>query len=93
VSPRLRKLVLTAHVASSVGWLGAVAASLALAVAGLVSREAQVVRAAYLAMDSVGEGVLVPLALVSLAMGVTQSLGTEWAWERSPTCKADSRAR
>jgi hypothetical protein len=33
-------LALTAHVATSVGWLGAVAALLALAVAGLTDDEA-----------------------------------------------------
>jgi hypothetical protein len=49
--PRLRKFALTAHVTSSVGWLGAVAGFLALAVAGLTSQDAQMVRAAYLAMD------------------------------------------
>jgi hypothetical protein len=35
MTPRVRKLALTTHVTSSVGWLGAVAAFLALAVAGL----------------------------------------------------------
>ena len=34
MSPRLRKLALTAHVTFSVGWLGAVAAFLALSIAG-----------------------------------------------------------
>ena len=48
MTPRLRKLMLTAHVTSSVGWLGAVAVSFALAVAGLTSQDAQTVRGAYL---------------------------------------------
>jgi hypothetical protein len=74
----VRKLALTVHVVSSVGWLGAVAASLALATAGLAGEDAQVVRAAYLAMNSIGEGVLVPLALTSLLSGVVQALGTKW---------------
>ena len=39
MTPRLRKFALTAHVTSSVGWLGAVAGFLALAVAGLTSQE------------------------------------------------------
>jgi SNF family Na+-dependent transporter len=78
MSPRLRKFALTVHVAPSVGWLGAVAGSLALAIAGLISEDAQVVRAAYLAMNSIGEGVLVPLALASLVTGLVLSLGTEW---------------
>ena len=76
--PRLRKLVLTAHVSSSVGWLGAVAVFLALGVVGLTSRDAQLVRAVYLAMESAGWAVLVPLALASLLTGLIQSLGTKW---------------
>ena len=51
MTPRLRKFALTAHVTCSVGWLGAVAGFLALAVAGLTSQDAQMVRAAYLAME------------------------------------------
>jgi hypothetical protein len=35
LTPRLRKLALTAHVTASVGWLGAVIAFLALSVTGL----------------------------------------------------------
>jgi hypothetical protein len=50
MSPSLRKLALTAHVASSVGWLGAVASFLALAIVGLTSQNAQMVRGAYLVM-------------------------------------------
>jgi hypothetical protein len=78
LSPRLRKLALTAHVTSSVGWLGAVAAVLALAVAGLTSEDAETVRAAYLAMEVTGWFVIVPLAFASLATGLVQSLGTTW---------------
>ncbi|MGW7134145.1 hypothetical protein ACWGIA_38220 [Streptomyces bobili] len=76
--PRLRKLALTLHVTSSVGWLGAVAAFLALAVAGLTSGAAQTVRGAYLAMDVVGWYVIVPLSVACLLSGLVQSLGTEW---------------
>jgi hypothetical protein len=78
LTPSLRKLALTAHVASSVGWLGAVAGFLALAIAGLVSQDAQAVRAAYLAMDLTGRSVIVPLALASLLTGLVQALGTPW---------------
>ncbi|MFF8261317.1 hypothetical protein [Streptomyces virginiae] len=76
--PRLRKLTLTVHVTASVGWLGAVAAFLALAVAGLTSSSAPTVRGAYLAMDVVGWFVIVPLSVASLLTGVVQSLGTVW---------------
>jgi hypothetical protein len=78
MAPGLRKVVLAAHVVCSVGWLGAVAAFLCLAVAGLGSPREQMVRAAYLAMDSIGWYVIVPLCLASLATGLIQSLGTEW---------------
>ena len=78
MTPGLRKLALTAHVTSSVGWLGAVAGFLALAVAGLTSRDAQLVRSAYLAMELTGWYVLVPLCLASLMTGLVMSLGTPW---------------
>ena len=76
MSPGLRRFALTAHVVSSVGWLGAVAAFLALAVAGLTSQDAQLVRAVYLAAEPITWFVVVPLALASLLTGIVQSLGT-----------------
>ncbi len=78
MTPRLRKFALTAHVTFSVGWLGSVAGFLVLAVAGLTSQDAQMVRAAYLTMELTGWFVLVPLALASLLTGLVQSLGTTW---------------
>jgi hypothetical protein len=78
VSPRLRKLALTAHVVSSVGWLGAIAGFLALAVVGLTSDDAQTVRGAYLVMEPAAWFILVPLALASLVTGLVQSLVTPW---------------
>jgi hypothetical protein len=74
----LRKLLLTAHIAASVGWLGAVAVFLALAVIGLTSADAQSVRGAYLLMEPAARAVLVPLALASLSTGVVQALATPW---------------
>ncbi|MEX2111002.1 MAG: hypothetical protein WD802_10390 [Gemmatimonadaceae bacterium] len=76
--PGLRKFALTAHVTSSVAWTGAVAAFLALSVDGLVSDDAQRVRAAFLAMELTAWFVIVPLSLVSLLSGLVQSLGTVW---------------
>jgi hypothetical protein len=78
MTPRLRKLMLTAHLTSSVGWLGAVAVSFALGVAGLTSQDAQTVRGAYLTLELTGWFVLVPLSLASLLTGLVQSLGTTW---------------
>ncbi len=78
MGPRLRKSALTAHVAFSVGWLGAVAAFLALAVVGLTSKDADTVRAVHLAAEPLTWFLLVPLAFASLVTGLVQSLGTTW---------------
>ena len=77
-TPSVRKLALIAHVTSSVGFLGAVACFLVLGVVGLTSQEAQTVRAAYLAMESITWLVVVPLCFASLLIGIIQSLGTPW---------------
>jgi hypothetical protein len=78
MTPRVRRFALTAHVASSVGWLGAVAAFVALAVVGLTSQDAQTVRGAYLVMEPAAWFVLLPLAFASLLTGLVQALGTTW---------------
>jgi hypothetical protein len=78
MTPRLRKFVLTAHITFSVGWLGAVVAYLALAIAALTSRDIQMVRAAYLSMELMGWFVIVPFSLAALLTGLVQSLGTQW---------------
>lgn len=78
MTPGVRRVALTAHVTSSVGWLGAVVGSLALAIAGLTSQDAQLVRAVYLTLELLGRFVLVPLGLASLLTGLVQSLGSRW---------------
>jgi len=78
VGPDLRKFALTVHVIVSVSWVGAVATFLALAIAGLVSPDIQLVRASYLAMDLTYRSVVIPLGLASLVTGLVSSLGTEW---------------
>lgn len=78
MSPRLRKFVLTVHITSTVGWLGAVAGFFALAIAALFSHDVQLVRGTYLAMEVTGWYVLVPLCLASIVTGLVMSLGTSW---------------
>jgi hypothetical protein len=78
MTPWLRKFVLTAHITTSVGWLGVVFGFLALAVVGLTSSGSQTVRASYLTMELLGWYALVPLSLASLLTGIVQSLGTKW---------------
>lgn len=71
--PALRKLILFVHVVTSVGFAGAVAAFLVLAVAGLDG-----MGSVYLALPLVTWWVIVPAAVASLVVGVVASLGTPW---------------
>jgi hypothetical protein len=73
-----RRIVLTAHVLASIGWVGIVLGFLAMAIAGEVSRDVQLVRASYVAMDLIYRSVVVPLGLASLITGLISSLGTDW---------------
>jgi hypothetical protein len=75
---RLRKLMLTAHITSSVGWFGAVSSFLVLAVIGLVSRDPQLTRACYLGVEPITRLAIVPFCFASLATGIAQSLGGPW---------------
>ena len=78
MTPALRKLTLTTHVAASVGWLGALAVFLAHAIASLFSQDEQMVRAVSLAMGLTAWFVILPLGLASLITGLVQALGTAW---------------
>jgi hypothetical protein len=79
MTPGLRKFALTAHVTVSVGWLGAVLAYLAVAIACLVGQDADhVVGSGYFAMELTGWYVIVPLSVAALLTGLIQSLGTDW---------------
>lgn len=82
LTPRVRRFVLTAHIASSVGWLGAVVVFLALAVVGLLSDDAETVRGVYLVMEPAAWLTLMPLALASLLTGLAHSLGGAWGLVR-----------
>lgn len=78
MTPSLRKFTLAVHITLSVGWIGAVAAYMALDIAVATSQEAQTLRAAYLAMDLIARYVIVPLAFAALLTGVIISVGTKW---------------
>jgi hypothetical protein len=78
MSAGVRRLALAAHIALSVGWVGAVAAYIAFDVTAATSRDPQTLRAAYLAMELNARYVIVPLALAALLTGLVMSLGTQW---------------
>ena len=77
ISPTQRKLVLTVHVVTSVGLLGAIAAFLALAILGVAAPDEQAQRGVYPAMALVARAVIL-LAAAALAIGLVQALGTPW---------------
>lgn len=76
--PPLRKLLLTLHITTSVGLLGAVAAFLALALVGLAAVDIEAAHGAYFAMERLTTLAIVPLAFIMLLVGLIQSLGTRW---------------
>lgn len=78
MAPGARKFMLTAHVVSSLGWLGAVVVYLALVVAALSTNDPEAVRAAWWALQVALWFVIIPLSLVSLLSGIVQGLGTPW---------------
>jgi hypothetical protein len=78
MTPRLSRFVLTSHITFSVGWLGAVAVFIALAITGLTSRDSQLARSAYLAMELSSWFIIIPFCLASLITGLVQALGTKW---------------
>lgn len=78
MSPPLRKLVLAAHITTSVGWVGALMEYLVLDIAAVFSQDAPTVVAAFLAMELTATYAIVPLAAASLLVGIAAALGTSW---------------
>jgi hypothetical protein len=78
----LRNFMLTAHVTTSVGWIGALAVFLAHSLVGLLSQDDQTVRAVSLAMGLTAWFVILPLSLASLVTGIVQAIGTAWGLMR-----------
>lgn len=79
---RLRKLILSVHLAASIGWMGAAAAYVPFDLTVATSRNPEQVKASYLAMGVIAETVIVPLALGSVASGVIISMATRWGLVR-----------
>ena len=78
MAPGIRKFALIVHVITSVGWIGAIVAYLALGIAAVTSQDAQTVRAAWIGMEVTGWCTIVPLAIAALLTGLVMSLGTPW---------------
>ena len=82
MNARIRKLNLTAHVVTSVGWLGAVVAFLALSIIGLRSGDQRIVQACYVSMNLIGLAAIVPLSALTSITGIAQSVVTHWGLSR-----------
>ena len=65
MTPGVRKFALTTHVTSSVGWLGSVAAFLAVALVALLNADELKVRGASTTMELIGWFVIVPFSAAS----------------------------
>lgn len=77
-SPSSRKLVLTLHIITTIGWLGSVAAYIPIAVYVLTNNNAEMIQSAIHIMSLVVNFIIVPMAFASLLTGVALSLGTRW---------------
>jgi hypothetical protein len=82
LSPSLRRLNFTAHLTASLSWIGALAVFFAHAVASVASQDAQLVRAACIAMGITAWFVILPLSIGSVVTGLIQALGTAWGLVR-----------
>jgi hypothetical protein len=78
LTSRISRFVLASHITFSVGWLGAVAVFIVLAITGLSSMDNQISRSALLAMDISAWFVIIPFCLTSLLTGLVQALWTKW---------------
>lgn len=78
MKPGLRKLVLTAHLTFSIGWIGTVVVYLALGLMAVNSSDVANVRGAWTAMELTGWYVIVPLAVASFLTGLVMALATKW---------------
>jgi hypothetical protein len=78
LTPGQRKLALSAHLACSVGWIGAVLAYLVLDLTVAAGEDPAIVRPAWIAMGILTARVIVPLAVASLVTGLVMAFGTKW---------------
>lgn len=79
VRKRGRQWLLFAHVVLSIGWLGAGAANVVLAVTAVRTSDADTTRVCYRLIHVLDFALVIPLAFGSLASGVLISLATKWS--------------
>ena len=82
IGKRSRQLVVFAHVAVSVGWMGAGAANVVLAMTAGYTTAAEIRRVCYFMMDQVDVFVIIPLAFAALLSGLLLCWVTPWGLAR-----------
>lgn len=82
MTPPVRKLLLTIHIACAVGWIGAVAAFLAVSIAAATSGNVAFVPGAYGAMDVISRWIAVPASVGAVASGFLQAALGPWGVRR-----------
>ncbi|MFI8003923.1 DUF2269 domain-containing protein [Streptomyces sp. NPDC086010] len=78
----VRRSMLVAHVAVSVGWLGLTLCLLALGLAAFLTDDTTMAAAVTRAMKVLADWLVVPVALLSLVSGLVLALGTPWGLAR-----------
>lgn len=78
IPQRLRKAVLTAHVAISVGWLGLVTGMFTMSVSGVTTGNAEQQAAMYRTMSMLDEIFLGMTSMFALVTGIVVGAGTKW---------------
>lgn len=76
--PRWRKLLLTAHVAVTVGWFGTVLGALALGISGRAATDPVSHRAPYQILDLFDSALMRPLAVSVFLTSIPLSIWTKW---------------
>lgn len=79
---RVRQVLVFLHVTSSLGWTGAGAANVVLAITGATTSSAEVRRVSYGLIDRIDVALVIPLAFITLSGGVLISLATPWGLVR-----------
>jgi hypothetical protein len=82
LSAAARRVLLSVHLLSGLGWFGAVAAYVALAATGLNTESSDLARGCYRAMAVVAWWVVVPFSLLAASAGLVQAAGTAWGLAR-----------
>ncbi|MFJ2646013.1 DUF2269 domain-containing protein [Streptomyces sp. NPDC087420] len=77
-----RRALLVAHVATSVSWLGLTLGLLTLGITASTTGDPDTTQAAYRAMKTLVDWLIIPIAVAALLSGVILSLGTPWGLAR-----------